>query len=371
MSITNHTIKFTNRRLLLVRKLPMILTGIFVAGSYLILVIFNETEEIKTLSVVFCSIMLEAAPFMLIGSLIGGVIEAFVSREKLMAFIPRGRVLPVLVAAGLGILLPVCECAIVPVVRRLCRKGLPGSSAIAYLLGGPAVNVIVFSSTALAYQFDWRIALLRVGLGYLIAVVVALLVQRLMQGRDLLIEEDESKAHHAGCSVGHAHGTEERTEHTHHSSSCSCGHEHAAEKSSFTVKLGLCINHASEDFITAGHYLVVGAFIASFAQTFVSRQFFTSFSEFTVLPTLMMICLAILLNLCSETDAFIVASMRGLIPLSAQLAFMLTGPIFDLKLLLMYQKIFSKRTIILLVASILITVFCVCAGIEIIEGYVQ
>ncbi len=371
MSIINHEAKLTKRRLRFFRKLPVMITGVFVAGAYLLLIIFNETEEIKTLSVVFCSIMLEAAPFMLIGSLIGGVIEAFVSRDRLMALMPRGRVLPVLVAAGLGIVLPVCECAIVPVVRRLCRKGLPGASAIAYLLGGPAVNLIVFSSTALAYQFDWRIALLRVGLGYLIAVGVALLVQRFMQGREMLIEENENRAYHVACSPEHTHESEKSPEHAHKCSSCFCGHNNASENSSFIKKLGLCINHASEDFITAGHYLVVGAFIASLAQTFVSRQFFTSFSEFPVLPTLMMVCLAILLNLCSETDAFIVASMRGLIPLSAQLAFMLTGPIFDLKLLLMYQKIFSKRTIILLVASILITVLCVCAGIEIIEGYVQ
>lgn len=79
-----------------------------------------------------------------------------------------------------------------------------------------------------------------------------------------------------------------------------------------------------------------------------------------------MMLLAILLNLCSEADAFIAASFRNLVPLSAQMAFMLIGPMFDLKLLLMYQGFFKKKAIIILSALILVIVFMAAVELEII-----
>ena len=355
-------------------RLPLLLSGVFILTAYLLLILYSGTEEVKTLSVVFCSIMFEAAPFMLLGSLIGGIIEAFVSRDRLLSCIPRGRFLPVLLAAGLGLVLPVCECAIVPVVHRLCRKGLPPAAAIAYLLGGPAVNPVVAFSTALAYQFDWRIAGIRLVLGYVIAVVVALVVQRFIPPERVLLADVADGGSESGHVCGnHVHESGhpgDVSEHKHTGTcGCSCVHEHGGYDSGFVQKLRHSIQHASDDFFAAGHYLVIGAFIAALAQTFVNREFFISFSEFPLLPGIMMMCLAILLNLCSETDAFIVASMRGLLPVSAQLAFMLTGPIFDLKLLLMYQRIFRRRTIIVLVAAILLVVFCIATGLELLEGW--
>ena len=73
--------------------------------------------------------------------------------------------------------------------------------------------------------------------------------------------------------------------------------------------------------------------------------------------------MAVLLNLCSEADAFVAASFRSsLVPLSAQLAFMVLGPMLDIKLIAMYLKVFRRRAIAALVvltftAVFLITVF--------------
>ena len=137
------------------------LPAFFLAAALVFLPSGSESGALNSLAIVFISIVLEAIPFMLIGSLVGGLIEAFVSRERMATFLPRKGWLTVCVAAGAGIVFPVCECAVVPVVRRLIGKGLPLSAAIAYLLGGPIVNPIVAASTTLAYAFDWRIVILR------------------------------------------------------------------------------------------------------------------------------------------------------------------------------------------------------------------
>jgi hypothetical protein len=89
------------------------------------------------------------------------------------------------------------------------------------------------------------------------------------------------------------------------------------------------------------------------AQTYIERSAFVAIAGAPLFCVGLMIVLAVLLNLCSEADAFIAASFRGLMPVSAQLAFMLAGPMFDLKLLLMYQSLFRKRAIVVLASLIL------------------
>ena len=86
------------------------------------------------------------------------------------------RICAVFLAGALGLLLPVCECAIVPVVRRQLGKGVPLAAAITFLLAGPIVNGIVATSTAIAYGYDWLVPLVRLANGYGIAVAAGLLL---------------------------------------------------------------------------------------------------------------------------------------------------------------------------------------------------
>ncbi|HVP10732.1 MAG TPA: permease [Phycisphaerae bacterium] len=359
------------------RNAGLLVTAVFVIFAYGIMARRPDSTAVRTLSLVFASIMLEAMPFMLLGSLIGGLIESFVSRERMTSLLPKRGWLTVCLAAGMGILFPVCECAVVPVVRRLARKGLPASAAIAYLLGGPIVNPIVAASTALAYRFDGTVVALRAGLGFAIAVIVALVMGRVFQGKTMFREDmddplhDHEKHNHANaaaqpCHMSHGENSVPSP------CACGCGHNHGTARdhapSPFLARLLAAFRHAADDFFAIGHFLVIGAFIAALAQTFVDRKLFIGLSAYPVLPSLMMIALAILLNLCSEADAFIAASFRGLMPLPAQMAFMLIGPMFDLKLLLMYQGVFRRRAIAMLASLILAAVLIAVLGMGIALG---
>lgn len=305
----------------------------------------GDRTAVRSFALVFGSIMLEALPFMLVGSFIGGLIEVFVSREKLTAHLPRHPLALTCAAAALGLLFPVCECAVVPVVRRLTRKGLPLSAAVAYLLGGPIVNPIVGASTFLAYAGDWRMVLLRLGAGFAIAVGVGWLMGRLFARRPALLPGSTGHDHADGCACGHAHAH---------------GHGH----SGLFARLGAALRHASDDFTAVAHYLVIGAAIAALAQTVVERRAVLELAAVPFLPAAAMMALAILLNLCSEADAFIAASFRGLVPIHAQMAFLLTGPMFDLKLLLMYRTLFTRRAIVALSFLILLAVALAVGVIE-------
>lgn len=318
-----------------------------VAASWALPLFWGDRAMVRSFALMFGSIMLEALPFMLAGSLIGGLIEVFVSRERLMRHLPRGSLALTCMAALLGLLLPVCECAVVPVVRRLTRKGFPLSAAVAYLLGGPIVNPIVGASTFLAYAGDWQIVALRLGAGYVIAVGVGWLMGRLFARRPALLTDPAGHVHAADCGCGHDHG-----------------HAHGHGEARLSARFGAALRHASDDFTAVTHYLVIGAAIAALAQTLVERRAVLELAAIPFLPAAAMMALAILLNLCSEADAFIAASFRGLLPIHAQMAFLLTGPMFDLKLLLMYRTLFTRRAIATLAILILVAVSLAAGAIE-------
>lgn len=357
-----------------VRLRSFVFESLFVIGALTLFLVAGKTDSVRTLSLIFASIVLEAVPFMLLGALVGGLLESFVSRERITAMLPKKRWQTVLIAAGLGMIFPVCECAIVPVVRRLSRKGLPMAAAVAYLLGGPIANPIVGFSTAVAYRLNWGVMAARMIIGYAIAVAIGLAMDRIFAKRSAILDDlstgsglaghgDDHHDHDGPCTCGHDHN------HTHtdaHDEECACGHHHpeAAPNAGVVAKLVAAMHHAADDFIGVGHYLVIGAFIAAVAQTYIDRNVFVQLAGIPVVSILLMMVLAILLNLCSEADAFIAASFRTVMPMSAQLAFMLIGPMFDLKLLLMYQTLFRRRAIVVLALLIFVVVAVVSIAVH-------
>lgn len=292
----------------------------------------NFVTFLGVFSINFTSIVLEAIPFMLIGTLVGGVIEVFVPVTLIDRFFGKEKKHGVFLAGGLGLFFPTCECAIVPIVRRLIIKGISIPAAVCFMLSGPIVNVIVAWSTAVAYTYNWKMVCLRISCGYVVAVSIGFLLTRFSNPQKLILENvAELSLRQCGCS----------------------GEEF--QKSRIWSKLLHAVGHAREDFLQVGKYLVIGAFIAAFIRTVTPVSSFGTLSASPWALIFVMMVMAVLMNLCSEADAFIAASFRWLIPGSAQLGFLVLGPMLDLKLMLMYFSVFRKRAIVLL--SVL--TFCV------------
>jgi uncharacterized membrane protein YraQ (UPF0718 family) len=312
----------------------LILEAFFLVYAMAILIHLGEGHYVRTLAITFVGIVLEALPFMLTGALVGGFIEVFVSEKRIASILPTGKFRTVFLAAAMGMVFPVCECAIVPVIRRLISKGAPLSAAVAFLLGGPIVNPIVFFSTAVAYRMNWQISAIRLVAGYVIAVGIGFAMGALFRKTPALLPNCLGQSPN-GCAC--------------------CGHDHAGNGENGSRLLG-ALTHAAEDFFHIAHFLVIGAFVAASIQTTVDRFAFLLFAEFPSLSILMM-ALAVALNLCSEADAFVAASFQFTVPFSAQMAFMVLGPMLDLKLLFMYLGVFRKRAIVALSGMTVVAVF--------------
>jgi len=314
---------------------------LFLVSALLMVAFHPRSEQFVTFSIIFSSIVLEAFPFMLFGTLLGGFIEIFLSREHLINILPKRKHDAIILAALLGIIFPVCECAIVPVVRKFLNKGMPLGSAVAFLLAGPIVNPLVFASTYVAYSFSFETAVLRVIAGFFIAVTVGITIDSCLSKTQALTETTPVHT----CGLCHDNGD--------------------MTKLSLRKKVFAAFQHGAADFYDIGRFLIMGAFIAAALQTLVPRQAFTSVMAGPVTAILSMMVLAVILNLCSEADAFIASSFQPVgVPLSAQLAFMVLGPMLDIKLIMMYLSVFTRKMIIMLSGMVILSVFLAMLFLE-------
>ncbi|MEM9015682.1 MAG: permease [Verrucomicrobiota bacterium] len=296
----------------------------------------------------FLSILFEGAPFILLGTLISGFIDAYLPPGLIDKWLPKNRVLAVFMSGLLGAIFPVCECAVVPVIRRLIRKGLPVSCAITYMLSAPIINPIVVISTMKAFdssigQFSLRqtevadaygpafMTSSRLLVAYIVTVGVGLVVLKILPK---LILRPSVLPRSAG-------GTGEEFESV---------HDHSARKE----KLVLAMRTAMRDFMETAMYFSIGVAITSVFRAFVTEDLILLFNQSEIKGIGLMMLLAFVLSLCSTSDAFIAANFP--VAQSAKLGFLVFGPMMDVKLVFMYLSVFRPKFVTILAFSLLIAI---------------
>ena len=298
-------------------------------------------DDVKNFIINFLAVFYEAMPFIVLGSVISGVLEEMVPQQLISRFVPKNRRLAIGLCALLGVVFPMCECGIVPVMRRLLRKGLPLSCCVAYMLAGPIINVVVFLSTYVAfYQHlgGYYIIGFRMLLGYLVAVGTAIIVDWQYKKHGDSLITDSAKPNLALPVLGED------------------GKEVAEPKKPWMVRMGNITETALTDFVDITVFLSLGAVMAALSKQFISPALIESLSmQFPVVAILVMMALAVVMCLCSEADAFVAASFTSMHP-SAKIAFLVLGPMFDFKLYMMFTRVFRPRLIWTIIIALVIQV---------------
>lgn len=323
----------------------------------------------------FLSILFEGAPFILLGTLISGFIDIYLPANTMDRLLPK-RTLPAIFVAGLlGGILPVCECAVVPVIRRLVKKGLPVSCALTYMLAAPIVNPITALSTwkafkgpAVAFGEELTISAStvmtasRLGLGFLVAVAVGILVARLPLAKILrprLLESLKNDApsgkdeHDHGECCGHDHH-----EHDHDHGGC-CGHDHDHHEHEHDAggRMIAAFRSALRDFVDVGVYFTIGVAITALFNTGIApgAEWLDTLAENPWQAPAALMVLSFVLSLCSTSDAFIAATLHKF-SWGAKLAFLTFGPMMDVKLVFLYQTVLKRRFILLLALGLFVAI---------------
>ena len=312
-------------------------------------------------ALILWSILLEALPFVLIGTFISSLIQVFVTEETILKVLPKNNFLRLVFAALIGLVFPVCECAIIPITRSLVKKGMPVGPAIAFMIATPIVNPVVLLSTRNAFTTMPSMFIYRGVAGFIGAIIIGLLVSK--NKTSVLKQRDSEMV----CACGEAHDLgHEHHDHNHahehmhaHDASCSCGCEHTAhtEKRTFWSTVGQVLTHTNVELQNVGMYLIFGALIATSMQLFVPRDILLSMGSGRVISILVMMLLAFVLSLCSEADAFIASTFLLHFSSASVLAFLITGPMIDIKNTMMLFGAFKRRFVIKVIVVILIVCF--------------
>lgn len=301
----------------------------------------------------FLSVLFEGVPFLLLGSLISGLVDVFVSSERLAKILPKNPAPAILLSGLLGLIFPMCECGSVIVIRRFIRKGLPLSCAVTYMLASPIVSPIVALSTFAAFRGNhpgWMVGL-RLGLGYLISVGAGFIVSRL-RAADILQPGlvNDLPFRRSGfrmAAAPTAPNPEERD------------FADLAGDAGFARKFLMGIHSATADFLDVAFFFIIGIAIASVFNTAVPQSIIAPFASNSLPGILALMVLAAILALCSSTDAFIATSFRAF-PYEAKLAFMVFGAMFDVKLFWLYGLLFKRRFVVLLSLGLFLAVAFLC-----------
>lgn len=285
------------------------------------ILIFSMNALVDLLSQVvsvFLGIFIEAVPFLLLGTLASGLVEVFFNREELARLIPHQPVFSALTGSLLGLFIPVCECGVVPLTRRLFQKGVPTAAGISFLLAAPVLNPVVIASTYTAFGLGpvfWG----RLGLTAGIAIITGLIFSRQPDLSLILIDGVKQPAL-----------LEEKTV-------------------TFSARLRRVALIAGNEFFEMGRYLVIGALLAALLQTLVPQTVLAGLGRGPVLSVVVMAAIAVLLSVCSTVDAFIALAFVGRFASGALLAFLVYGPMVDIKSTLMFARVFRRRSVAYLV----------------------
>ena len=288
--------------------------------------LFQELPtSVLQMGAIFLSIMIEALPFVLIGSIISGFIDVYITPDRVHAFLPQNKILRILFGTFVGFIFPSCECGIVPIVNRFLEKKVPTYTAVPFLATAPVINPIVLFATYTAFGNSVRFALFRALGSILVALVLGIFWGFVV--KEPILKKDGKKDHLHDFS----------------------------DKQGWT-KVGYALIQAIDEFFDMGRYLVFGCLFASFVQVYVPTYVLTHIGHNSLTAILLMMVLAFLLSLCSEADAFIGASLLASFGFAPVMAFLIIGPMIDIKNLLMMKNHFTNKFILQFISLITLVI---------------
>ncbi|TDC30065.1 permease, partial [Micromonospora sp. 15K316] len=241
--------------------------------------------------------------------------------------LPRHPALAVPVASAAGVVLPGCECGAVPIAGSLIRRGVTPAAALAFLLAAPAINPIVLAATAVAFPGNPEMVVGRAVASLIVAMIMGWLWLRLGRAEWIRLP-----------------------------------HRPDLEGVPRSQAFWSAVRH---DVVHAGGFLVIGAAAAACINVLVPQRWLQALADQPLLSVLALATLAVLLSICSEADAFVAASLSQF-SLTSRLAFLVVGPMVDLKLVAMQAGIFGRR----FAARFAPATFTVAVGVAAVTGMV-
>lgn len=317
----------------------------------------------------FLSLLVEAIPFLLLGVLFSSLLLLFVDERALVANMPKNPLLGAFAGSLIGFLFPVCECGNVPVARRLLMQGVPTPVAIGFLLAAPTVNPIVIWATWTAFRGQPEIVILRVVFSLFIATIIGYVfsfqkdltpflqppIARYLKFNHTNKPEpkrrskrDQSQSEATSSTLlqsgtyflGGKAGSSVRVD-----GNLMQANEPNSPSKPHADKMRLLLDNIVQELRELGAVMVVGSAIAAAIQVLVPRDLILSLGAGPVSSITAMLILATIVSICSTVDSFFALSFASTFTSGSLLAFLVYGPMVDIKGVGLMLTIFKPRTV--------------------------
>jgi uncharacterized membrane protein YraQ (UPF0718 family) len=279
------------------------------------------------------SVLIESLPFVVLGVILSIVVQVWVPPGALERYMPRSAWARRAVLSLLGMIVPVCECGNVPFARGLLMRGFAVPEALTFLIAAPIVNPIVIVSTSQAFGLSDGILVARIIGGFAIANLIgwlysrhpdpdALLTDRFSDAVDLVVHEPGSRWRRSLAQ--------------------------------FTVELRAVMPA-----------LVLGSAVAGAVQVLVPRTALLAIGSNPVLSIVAMVLLAMIVSICSNVDSFFALSFASTFTPGSIVAFLLVGPLVDVKMLALLRTTFTSRVLVGMVVIVILSAFVVAVAVNV------
>lgn len=324
----------------------------------------------------FLSLLVEAFPFLLLGVLLSSLLLLFVNERKLIKLLPRSPILGSLVGSLIGFLFPVCECGNVPVARRLLMQGMPTSVAIGFLLAAPTINPVVIWATWIAFRDQPEIVVFRILFSLAIATIIGWVFSSqkdlrpflqptmtavmprpnpppatsavpslLKSGTYLLGQPGQPLAMETLAATLEPPAVE-------------------TPPIPWTNRLPLLLDNIIQELRELGGILVLGSLVAAIIQVAAPRELILSLGQGPIISVITMMILATVISICSTVDAFFALAFAATFTPGSLLAFLVLGPMVDLKGLGLLLTIFRPRALMYIFVLVAQLTFLFCLFIN-------
>ncbi|QCB95794.1 permease [Arthrobacter sp. PAMC25564] len=290
----------------------------------------DAARDFATLSI---SVVIESLPFVFLGIVLSIAVQIWLPEGLLLRRLPRTPVLRRMVLSLLGMLLPVCECGNVPLARGLMVNGLTVAESMTFLFAAPILNPITIVTTQQAFGWDNNILVARIAGGFAIANLVGWLYSRHPRPADLLTPRFQ-----AACALKDHHG----------------GQPGKAARS-----VGMFVQETGAMMPA----LFIGAALAGIIQVAVSREVLVTLGSNPIWSVLALMLLAFVVAICSNVDAFFILSFGATFLPGAIVAFLVFGPMIDVKMLALLRTTFTSKTLVQL--SVLVALCAAVLGLAV------
>jgi uncharacterized membrane protein YraQ (UPF0718 family) len=293
------------------------------------------STQFYSFNTIFLSMIIESIPFILIGVIVSVIIQSYINEDFIQRLFPGHQLLAMIPAAFVGAVFPICECAIIPVIRSLIKKGVPQHLGVVMIASIPILNPVVFLSTFYAFQNNPVILYGRMSVALLASLIIGTATYYLFRRQSILKASGRF--------------TDTISWHSFYKQS----HQHQHERPAFRE---VCM-HISSEFFDTAKYFIFGAMVASSFQTFFNQHLLTSIGANPTTGPAVMMGLAYLLSVCSTSDAFLASSFSNMFTPGAITAFLVFGAMLDVKNTMMLLGAFKFRFVLIFFLLTTVTVY--------------